>query len=269
MNPKHTKSERRKTRSRMNKKIGFEEREFKGSRLRCLQLTSMSRPRLQGFLRDLVGPHASIPEDFHHLPRGFVEANESVLGELDGFPSEISQTFAELKKWWLVLEKGRLPNWDLVSTCEIGNRPGLILVEAKSHEAELKGRTDSSGVASDNKVSIEKALEEAGAALGSEQPGFRLSVSEFFQLSNRFAFSWKLATMGVPVVLVYLGFLDAEEMGGSCRILKDGNEWDTFVKQLSAPCIPSEAWGHPFCDGAFLPLIRSARVDIAATVVPA
>lgn len=251
----------------MKKVITFEERDFKGSRFRCLQLTQMSRSKLRRFLGGLVAPHASIPEDFHHIPRGFVEPNESTLGENDGFPREIGQAFAELKRWWLVLEKGTLPNWDLVSTCDVGGTRGLLLVEAKAHEGELKGKADGSKVASENRTSIQNALDQARTALSSEMAGFQLSLSEFFQLSNRFAFSWKLATMGIPVVLVYLGFIDADEMGGGSRTLKDGDQWEAFVKNLSAPCIPSDAWGHSFCKGCFTPLIRGARVDISANVI--
>jgi hypothetical protein len=257
-----------KPKGQMKEMITFEKREFKGSRFRCLQLTSMGPKKLQNFLGDLVAPHATIPDDFHYVPRGFVEPNESVLAERDGFSEEIVRAFVELKKWWLVLEKGTLPNWDLVSTCEIGGKRGLLLVEAKAHEGELKGKTDGSSVASENMTSIQKALDSAGVALGLERAGFQLSLKEFFQLSNRFAFSWKLATMGIPVVLVYLGFLEADDMGTRSRILKDGESWEAFVKKLSAPCIPGEAWGHPFCQGTFIPLIRSARVELFAQVTP-
>lgn len=39
-------------------------------------------------------------------------------------------------------------------------------------------------------------------------------------MSNRFAWAWKLATMEVPVVLVYLGFLNATEMGDQGSLLQ-------------------------------------------------
>ncbi len=256
-----------KPKSQMKETITFEKREFKGSRLRCLQLTSMGRDKLQGFLGGLVAPHASIPDDFYHVPRGFLDPNESVLAERDGFSEEIVRAFVELKKWWLVLENGTLPNWDLVSTCEIGGKRGLLLVEAKAHKAELKGKTDRSKVASENRGSIQEALDKAGASLGVEQAGFQLSLNEYFQLSNRFAFSWKLATMGIPVVLIYLGFLDAEEMtDGSRVILRSARHWEDCVKKESASHIPPAAWEHSFCGGNFTPLIRSARVNIAAEV---
>jgi hypothetical protein len=37
----------------------------------------------------------------------------------------------------VVIISANTPNWDLVSGCQIGNRQGLILVEAKAHEGEL------------------------------------------------------------------------------------------------------------------------------------
>jgi hypothetical protein len=42
--------------------------------------------------------------------------------------------------------------------------------------------------------------------------GWTLSRDSHYQLTNRFAWAWKLASMGVPVVLGYLGFQGAAEM---------------------------------------------------------
>lgn len=35
---------------------------------------------------------------------------------------------------------------------------------------------------------------------------FDLDVSRHYQLANRVAYAWKLADLGLPVVLLYLGF---------------------------------------------------------------
>ena len=56
-------------------------------------------------------------------------------------------------------------------------------------------------------------MKEANAGLRKLPTGqWALSTRHHYQLSNRFAWSWKLAMLGVPVVLLYLGFLNAQDM---------------------------------------------------------
>lgn len=54
---------------------------------------------------------------------------------------------------------------------------------------------------------IRKTVEEAPIALGASLPGIRIGCDQHYQLSNRIAFGWKLATLGIPTAIVYLGFL--------------------------------------------------------------
>lgn len=49
-------------------------------------------------------------------------------------------------------------------------------------------------------------IAEACAGLQLLGPAVRISRDSHYQLSNRVAFAWKLATLGLPTVLVYLGF---------------------------------------------------------------
>jgi hypothetical protein len=72
--------------------------------------------------------------------------------------------------------------------------------------------------------------------------GWALSVDRNYQLCNRFAWAWKLASLGVPVVLVYLGFLRAEEMG---RPLADGDQWEHLVREHSKGIVPATIWDKP------------------------
>jgi hypothetical protein len=98
-------------------------------------------------------------------------------------------------------------------------------------------------------------------------PGFKLSASSHYQLSNRFAFAWKVAKMGTPVVLVYLGFLDAQEMEGGSRILlKDHAQWRSCLLARSKGTIPKDIWDKTFdVHGTPLTiLIGSAVVGIHA-----
>lgn len=248
--------------------ITFRKREFKGSRLRCLLLTSQDALSVADFLTTLVDPHATVTLEDHWAPHGFLNPDEAKLGETPEYLPDAGRD--TLTRWWLANPDGaNIPNWDLVSTCRINKHPGLILVEAKAHEAELSddrcGATDN-----DNRKQIEKALSEATDALKTLAPGFALSANTHYQLSNRFAFAWKLAKMGIPVVLVYLGFLKAYDMEGINRvILKDHAHWLRCVMTRSEGIIPENVWDKTFViDGTPLTvLIRSAVVGIDARPV--
>jgi hypothetical protein len=251
--------------TRTERTITFREREFKGSRLRCLLLTSQTAEYVAEFCNSLVSPHASVTPDDHWAPRGFLEADEARLGETTGFLREADRDV--VTRWWLAQwGRANTPNWDLVSTCRINDGPGLILVEAKAHEAELVD--DQCGATNrDNLQQIEKALGEATIAWNALAPGFALSANTHYQLGNRFAFAWKLAKMGVPVVLVYLGFIDAQEMKiGDRVLLKDHTQWRRCVLTRSEGVVPDGVWDKTFhVDGTPLTvLIRSAVVDIDA-----
>jgi hypothetical protein len=63
-----------------------------------------------------------------------------------------------------------------------------------------------------NHDKIGSAIRQANTNLNLISPGWNLSGDLHYQLSNRFAWSWKLASLGIPVVLVYLGFLNANDM---------------------------------------------------------
>lgn len=110
------------------------------------------------------------------------------------------------------------------------------------------------------------ALGEATVACNALTPGFALSANSHYQLSNRVAFAWKLAKMGIPVVLVYLGFIDAHEMRDDYKLLKDHAQWRYRVLAASEGTVPAKAWGSTLdVDGTPLTmLIGSAVVGIHA-----
>lgn len=242
----------------------FREREFKGSRLRCLLLTNDSPNRVATFLNSLVAPHAQVSVEDRWAPRGFLQPDEAKLGETAGFVSEAGR--AALTNWWLARSgRANTPNWDLVSTCRIHDRDGLVLVEAKAHEGELSD--DRCGASPENLKQIEKALAEASIAWNVLASGVALSTSSHFQLSNRFAFAWKLATMGIPVMLIYLGFLDAHEMDEGGRVpLRNHAQWRRRVLARSKGIVPEDVWERTFdVNGTPLTVaIRSAMVGICA-----
>ena len=114
-------------------------KDLSGSKLRCLVLTSMPRNHLARLLSSLVLPvDASVDDKKHHwLPEGLLNSAEPKLGECGEFLTP--EVREKLTSWWLVNRRGaNTPNWDLVSSCTIEGAAGLILVEAKAHDRELK-----------------------------------------------------------------------------------------------------------------------------------
>ena len=245
--------------------ITLRARELKGSRLRCLLLTGDAPNKVASFLNSLVTSNALVTADDCWAPRGFLEPKEAKLGETPRFLPAPNR--AALTRWWLARPgSANTPNWDLVSTCLIKNRTGLVLIEAKAHEAEFAD--DRCGATNqENLQQIENALGEATVGWNALASGFALSASSHYQLSNRFAVAWKLATMGIPIVLVYLGFLDAQEMAGGSRVLfNDHAKWRRCVLARSKGTIPEHAWDSAFdVEGTpLIVLIRSAVVGIHA-----
>ena len=118
----------------------------------------------------------------------------------------------------------------MISTCTIKGIKGILLVEAKAHWNELesngKGLPSINSINSNkNHISITKAIQNANSYL---KQSFDTSIAFncCYQLSNRISFAWWLANNGIPVVLLYLGFLNVSDMGNGKNILfKNHAEW--------------------------------------------
>jgi hypothetical protein len=66
--------------------------------------------------------------------------------------------------------------------------------------------------------------------------------------------------MEIPVVLVYLGFLNATEMGDQGLPLTSHDRWNELVEVQSRALLPSSVWGKTWKikNTGLTPLIRSA-----------
>jgi hypothetical protein len=182
---------------------------------------------------------------------------------------------AQLGEWWLPADRreARTPNFDIASTCTIDGAPGMLLVEAKAHETELLKETAGRRSAEDDSEArkashrtIEAAIESARRGLeAATQLTWGISRDSHYQMSNRFAWSWKLAELGIPVVLVYLGFLKATDMTklGENPFANAG-AWEVLVRSHSAPLFPGNVWGERWSVNGvpFIPLIRSQELPL-------
>jgi hypothetical protein len=248
------------------KPIVLHDEELSGSRLRCLLATSLPDAIVADWLSRMVAPHATVDAKDQWMPRGLKAADEAKLGETSGFLTDAQRE--TITAWWLKQRGGaNTPNWDIVSTCEVEGKRGLILVEAKAHTGELGKGGKSKGNA-ENDAQIQTAIEEANTDLNRVSPDWNLSRDNHYQLCNRFAWSWKLAEMGVPVILVTLGFLNAHEMSHRGQPFLSADEWRAAVHCHAQNIVPQTAWetkldinGTPL-----IPLIRSA--DITLGVLP-
>jgi hypothetical protein len=162
----------------------------------------------------------------------------------------------------------------LASTCSIQGAKGLLLIEAKAHESELrkeeagKSKPDDSEGSRRNHERIGEAIEEAREGLEcASKVSWGISRDSHYQMSNRFAWSWRLAELGYPVVLVYLGFLNALEMADRSAPFRDHRHWEDLVIRHSENLFPPAIWGHSieFNGRSLVSLIRSVEQPLGPT----
>lgn len=123
-------------------------KDLDGRKLRFLMLTSEPKEQVANTLTQLASPWASVdPSRDHWMPMGVLKRDEAELGKCAQFLSDVDRS--ELTQWWLIkfTKRARTPNWDLVSTCTIEGRSGLLLIERKAHAGELKKEVDLLGMA--------------------------------------------------------------------------------------------------------------------------
>ena len=257
-----------------NKQLG---KDWKGSRPRCVLLMNGEREEVARRLTRLVGlaDYVTVSPGDNWIPYGKPCQRED--GSWDKTPAleaRLNQANClvypekrnQLRDWWLC-HGGNTPVWDIASTCRINGERGLILVEAKAHEKELTDPTNCGSTNPENIEQISKAISEANCHLQAicrlqleTKHDWSLSLWGHYQLSNRFAWSWKLASLGVPVVLVYLGFLDACDMDSpSTTLFNSKTEWKRVLKTYCKDKIDNACWEQRlhFNDTPFIPVIRS------------
>ncbi len=245
----------------------LDRRERRGSKPRCHLLTEGDDAEVAARLTAIIAPWGEVRPGHFWLPRGFEDVSEGKLGETPGFLSDGLRE--QVSKWWLkVRPRANTPNWDIASTCDIQGRDGLMLVEAKAHWRELScaGKLNPRTANGwENHERIGAAIQEANVPLNEILSGWGLSRDSHYQLSNRFAWAWKLASLGVPVILVYLGFLNADEMSDRGRPFHSADDWEGAVRTHSAGVVPDNVWGDSLLDVGGTPLralIRSEQIAL-------
>ena len=151
--------------------------------------------------------------------------------------------------WW----PRRGPVWDAVGILSGHQGPGIVLVEAKSHESELRSPRSKASPAS-LRV-IEAALEETKDALGVE--GAAPWAETYYQVTNRLAFLYWLhhhANRTAWLVNVY--FLGDRFASGSTEVVgpQDKAGWaDAIADAKERLRLPSQHRLSPWTVDLFLP----------------
>jgi hypothetical protein len=114
-------------------------------------------------------------------------------------------------------------------------------VEAKAHTKEAKQEGKTQGNA-ENECQIEEAIRQANSTLNAIMPGWALTEDSHYQLCNRFAWASKVASMGIPTILVYLGFLHCNEMTDCGTPFNSSKDWEQSLKGHSAGVVFPNAW---------------------------
>ncbi|MGL2999426.1 hypothetical protein [Flavobacterium sp. RSSB_23] len=209
---------------------------MKGSKYAILKMVESS-----SFLNILNGllkkSGATVTTYDNWMPKSIRYDKEAELNDFlkYNFNPELATAITE---WWLYKD-ATTPNWDLISTCTINGKRGIVLVEAKAHSYELenesKGKpydinTKSDGT-KENQKQIGKAIEQANIEINKKFSGVAISRDNCYQLSNRIAHAWWLANQGIPVVLMYLGFQDVQDMNdGKNRLFTTDKDWQDCFK---------------------------------------
>jgi len=187
-------------------------------------------------INDLIkSTGANITSDDKWMPEGIDKPKESTLntflrGKFDTIPNNA------ILKWW-TLHGTRGPNWDLLSTCTINGERGVLLVEAKAHKGELdtsgkRLKKSASDNSEENHKNVLKAINQANKTINEQIEGVTISRDCCYQFSNRVAHAWWLADKGIPVVMLYLGFLNCTDMdNGSYKLFETDEDWQTCFRK--------------------------------------
>ena len=243
-------------------------KERRGSKPRCHFLTHGAPGQVAENLTQLISPFGSVSPADRWMPQGFDNIEEAQLDSVPGLLDP--KAAAELREWWLAAKTptARTPNFDIASTCTIQGKLGLLLIEAKAHDEELnketpgKKRREASQGSETNHAKIAKAIVSARDGLHeATELEWHISRDSHYQMSNRFAWAWKLTELGFAVALVYLGFLNAQEMKDRGKPFANDSEWERLVKRHSKPLFPPKVWNRQWTINGrpFIPLIRPSE----------
>lgn len=242
----------------------------RGSKPRCHWFTHGEPAQVAARLKELIKPWGAVSKQDHWMPEGFNKIEEAELHKTQQLLGKSDRD--QISAWWFRIVRCRqtAPSFDIASTCVVDGCKAILLIEAKAHVEELRGEEGGKPLSSKssegeriNHDHIGKAISWANERLiANTNLCWELSRDGCYQMSNRFATACKLTELGFPVILVYLGFLNATEMKDQGQPFRNHQEWENLVKTHSQRLFPNEVWGKSWRlhDQPFIPLIRSVEI---------
>lgn len=164
--------------------------------------------------------------------------------------------WAAVRSWWLRhTARANTPNWDLAAVGHRRRRAALVLVEAKANIPELSDRgkpvsSDRSVRSLENDAQIRAAIDEACRGWKQLDPHVHMSSAAHYQLANRLAFVWRLASLGLDTVLVYLGFTGDTGIADAGEPFRDAHHWERVFWKHAKPVVPPTLFERELSFGA-------------------
>jgi hypothetical protein len=214
---------------------------YRGSRKHVLDLLSQN-DFFEIFNNFLRGSGATVTDIDVHTPQGYTDPEEMELRDFGPKYLADQIDWSMIRNWWPDYP-AKSPQWDLLTTCTIEGKKGIVLVEAKAHEAELKWEgkpieEDASRESIRNHRKIGGCIAEACRGLNEKIPGINIQRDSHYQLANRVAFAWKLAQCGMPVVLLYLGFIGDSGISDVGVPFRDNDHWQRVMGAYMQGVLP-------------------------------
>jgi hypothetical protein len=246
---------------------------YDGSRRHILDWTES--PSFLSTVREWIASQGlTIEADAVCMPSNRTHPSESRLFDVDS-PFLDKDRKDKMRQWWLAYY-GNIPNWDLIIQAASPEGPALVLVEAKAHVGEFDRKPKSLGHRDDpdaqtrtdaNHLQIQRAIAEASSALSKIHAGISISCDHHYQLSNRIAMAWKLASLAIPNALIFLGFTGDREISVEGEYFADRDHWHGAFSDYLAGTFPIHLLENDIGSGAAsfrllsrsLPVIRTSR----------
>jgi hypothetical protein len=247
-------------------------KQFDGSRRHVLDWVE-SRDFLDTVQQWVAPQGFTIATDAIRMPSGWEQSKESRLYDKTS-PFLDPDRKDAVRRWWLAHE-GNTPSWDLIVQAACRDGPALMLVEAKAKVSEFDCKPKPLLYRSENLEAREKttanhrqigrAIGEASNALSIQ--GICISCDHHYQLSNRIAMAWKLASLGIPSTLIFLGFTGDREIARERDHFADDDHWRCAFTEYLKGVLPIALLEKDISAGAAsfrvlsrsLPAIRYSR----------
>ena len=213
--------------------------QFTGSRKKILDLIE-SPSYLKDINAMIKSRNAKVESTDKFLP---LSKNKPKKPNLNNFLAQnySKEMGADFLKWWLKYPgpSAITPMFDIISTCTIDGKKGILLVEGRVNTGELfyNGiKKILSNLKTDNvmanQVSVAKAIKEANTGINKTVKGVELSTENCYHLSSRISEAWWLANKGIPVILLYVGFLNYEKLSyKKHKVFTTDAEWQDLFKK--------------------------------------